>query len=239
MNWVPDRTGRFGERPHFDPEELDYECEQIIVTFLRGKYGAVNYPIATNDLTILIERDVSDLDIYADLTAEGDDVQGVTDFFPGKKPDVRISRDLAEQDWRENRLRTTLTHELGHVKFHNFLWDRAMRQLSLTPDTGSSYSPKCKRGDIIESSPADWMEWQAGYACGAFLMPITNVKNAIGEYARAANRFPPFDRSSTDAANLIDQIAIDFQVSSEAARVRLAKLGYLGPQGTKVSLLPI
>ena len=86
MKWVPDRTRRFGQRPHFDPEELDYDCEQIVSSFLKEIYGAADYPITTNNLTILIERNVSDLDVYADLTTEGAGIQGVTEFFPGKKP---------------------------------------------------------------------------------------------------------------------------------------------------------
>lgn len=237
MKWVPDRTGRFGQRPHFDPDELDYECEQIVSSFLKERCSAANYPITTNYLTILIERNVSDLDVYADLTAEGANVQGVTDFFPGKKPRVRIARDLSEQGWRENRLRTTLTHELGHVKFHNSLWDVAFRQLSLSPEMGGDHSPKCKQGAIIDASPTDWMEWQAGYCCGAFLMPITKLKQFVGEFVRAANCFPPLDRSSTVAADLIERVTKAFQVSTEAATVRLAKLGYIAPQGTTVSPL--
>ena len=231
MKWVPDKTGRFGMRPHFDPDELDYECEQIVSSFLKERYGAANYPIPTNDLTILIEREVSDLDPYADLTAEGDDVQGVTDFFPGKKPRVRIARELSEQEWRENRLRTTLTHELGHVKFHNFLWDGAIRQLSLNLEGVKRLSPKCKRADILEASPIDWMEWQAGYACGAFLMPVTNLKTIAGEFLRTSNSFPPLERSSADADHLIERVSKAFLVSAEAATVRLAKLGYIGYQG--------
>ena len=238
MKWVPDKTGRFPQRPHYDPAELDYECEQIVSAFLRERYGTAQYPIATNDLTILIECSVSDLDMYADLTAEGADVQGVTDFFPRKKPEVRIARDLSEQDRRENRLRTTLTHELGHVKFHNFLWDGAIRQLSLSPQSGSGYSPKCKRADIIGAGPTDWMEWQAGYCCGAFLMPISRMKKITGEFARVANCYPPLDSSSVDATHLIGRIADAFQVSTEAAAVRLTKLGYIASQVSPISPLP-
>lgn len=33
------RDGRFGERPHYKPEELDDECESVIVGFLRKTHG--------------------------------------------------------------------------------------------------------------------------------------------------------------------------------------------------------
>ena len=71
--------------------------------------------MSTEDLTILIESETSDLDQYADLTSEGDDVEGVTFFFSDRKPIVKIAEELAATGFREHRLRTTLAHELvGH-----------------------------------------------------------------------------------------------------------------------------
>ena len=66
MKYVPDKTGRFQRRPHYDPRELDDECERIINEFLNSKYGSVKFPLLTDDLTCLIERDAADLDLYAD-----------------------------------------------------------------------------------------------------------------------------------------------------------------------------
>jgi hypothetical protein len=81
-----------------------------MTTFLEELYGELVLPIPTDALTKLIERYAADLDLYADLSAEGRDVEGVTDFYLDEKPRVRIARGLSEQEWRENRLRTTLTH---------------------------------------------------------------------------------------------------------------------------------
>jgi hypothetical protein len=77
--------------------------------------------IPTEALTKLIERDAGDLDLYADLSQEGPEVQGLTEFFPNQKPNVKILGALSQQS-NEHRLRTTLTHEYGHVKFHDCLW---------------------------------------------------------------------------------------------------------------------
>ena len=66
MIWVTDRTGRFPQRPHYKSEELDYECQKVIIDFLRQKHNAVRFPISTDNLTVLIERDTSELDVYAD-----------------------------------------------------------------------------------------------------------------------------------------------------------------------------
>lgn len=65
VKYVPDRTGRFSQRPHYEPNELDRECENIINGFLRDLYGEARFPVTTDDLTKLIERDADDLDLYA------------------------------------------------------------------------------------------------------------------------------------------------------------------------------
>ena len=114
MRYVRDQTGRFGERPHYEPDELDVMFEDVVIGFLKGQHGKVEFPITTNDLTVLIEQDTDDLDPYADLSGYGETVEGVTEFLPGRKPRVRIARDLAEAGYRENRYRTTLTHKYGH-----------------------------------------------------------------------------------------------------------------------------
>jgi hypothetical protein len=56
--------------------------------------------VPTEALTILIERDAADLDLYADLSGEGADVQGVTELAAGARPSVKIARELTLQRWR-------------------------------------------------------------------------------------------------------------------------------------------
>src|SRR5579885_3629643 len=107
MKWFKDNTGRFRQRPHYDVDELEQICEDEITSFLKERYGKVDFPVSTGDLTVMIERAVDDLDSACDLEAN---VDGLTDFFPKRKPQVKISRQLQNV---ENRLRTTLTHEYG------------------------------------------------------------------------------------------------------------------------------
>jgi hypothetical protein len=90
MKWVTDKTGRFAKRPRYLPEELDGECERIILEFLKERHGKVEFPVTTDDLTVLIEQK-ADVDSYADLTEEEGDVEGVTEFTAGKRPMVRIA----------------------------------------------------------------------------------------------------------------------------------------------------
>lgn len=128
MKWVADPTGRFRCRPHYDRAELDSECERMVSRFLEQRHGKSAFPISTDDLTVMIEQDTSDLDLYADLSGEGEDVEGLTDFFLHRRPAVKLAQELSLDSRRLNRLRTTLAHEYGHVKFHTFLWNAGIRK---------------------------------------------------------------------------------------------------------------
>jgi len=115
MKMVPDRTGRFKKRPYWEICELEQQCEETIIGFLRERYGFERIPVPTEALTVLIERDAAELDLAMNLSDERYEVFGYTKFERGKKPLVTIARELWEQQHRNNRLRTTLTREYGHV----------------------------------------------------------------------------------------------------------------------------
>jgi len=227
VKYVPDTTRRFGRRPYYESAELDAECDASISGFMKERYSRLILPIPTDALTKLIEREADDLDLYADLSEEGTDVLGVTDFYSGQKPKVRIARELSEQDRYENRLRTTLTHEYGHVKFHKCLWDQQFPSTTLFPEVEHNLSPRCKREKILRASASDWMEWQAGYVCGAILIPISSLRSLISDYFERHGLYGPLQATSSHAESLRNQVANSFGVSQEAAKVRLLQLRYL------------
>lgn len=225
VRWYKDNTGRFPRRPHYDTEEIDAECEALIQSFLRKKYGKIEYPVRTNDILILLEQEAESLDVWADLNLDGsENVEGVTTFSPKSRPAVQISRHLSESEHRENRYRTTLTHELGHVKLHAFLW--GFEQMPLAGTT--KVEAQCRRESIIVAAQTDWMEWQAGYASGAYLMPVSALRDAVRSF-RDQHALSVADiRASTPLGDeLIRAIQGRFQVSADAARVRLIKTRYL------------
>ncbi len=231
MRWVKDRSGRFAERPHYDPEELDVACEEIISGFLRRHHGDVHFPVATDDLTRLIEESAEDLDSHADLTDEGPDVEGVTEFLPGRRPRVRISKEISGRPEFENRLRTTMTHEFGHVHFHNFMFQMGVSD-SLFSVTPVHANAKCNRTTIMGASQQDWMEWQAGYVCGAILMPRHPLQEVVRDYRAAGGLgLGVLDIGSSEGEALIREVAQRFAVSREAAKVRLLKLSLLAEAG--------
>ena len=231
MKWVRDPTGRFQRRPYYAQHEMDIHCEDVVLRFLRDMDRPLGRPLSTDDLTVLVERDVSELDLYANLSGEGRDVEGVTEFHPKRRPAVRIARYLSEQPSRENRLRSTLAHEYGHVVFHNFLW-------TLDPTRSPSKSrrlrpSKCRRARIVVAPERDWMEWQAGYAGGALLMPITAVRELVDGCFDNRGIGGRVEADTEGHRGLVARLAERFGVSNDAAKTRLLKLGYVTPDSTK------
>ena len=240
MMWTKDPTGRFPERPFYPQEVLDSMSEEWIVSFLVERYGKAEFPVSTEDLTVMIEGYNSDLDQYADLSEEGDDdeeVHGLTLFFPDRKPVVKIAQELAGSGRREHRRRTTLTHEFAHVKLHAKLWP--FDQLRLFPEAEESPGPRCKRPADIRGHGTDWMEWQAGYVSGAILMPITRLQQLVRISFGAWGAFGSVPTASVKGADLIAKVAGQFGVSNDAARVRLAQLGHLTDRAEERLLGPV
>lgn len=216
MDWIRDTTGRFSRRPYYHNAFLDENCERLIFDFLNELYGQITVPVPNGALLKLIERDARDLNVYADLSSEGDGVEGVTYFEPPQKPRVSIARELFVDSRRVNRLRYTLAHEYGHVRIHAPLYARA--------GSAKREDHKC-RGDEIEpiERRVDWMEWQANYAAGALLMPVSRVKLAV-EACLGKGGILPVDAASPKATDLKQRVSEAFTVSQEAAAVRLSLL---------------
>jgi hypothetical protein len=231
MKWVPDKSGRFPRRPHYQPESIDLQCERIVQKFLMKKYGKIEFPFRTEDISILIEER-ADLDSCVDLSHEDGDVDGVTEFRPGQRPLVSIS-DRLSAPHMENRIRTTLTHEFGHVYFHQFMFDQMGQTGSLFPREAAGHRNRCNRANIERAPESDWMEWQAGYVCGAILMPATALLETVQVF-RASRRLPFSNLlvNSDAGQELIAVIASTFQTSKDAARVRLLKKDLLSDSGT-------
>ena len=216
MGWVKDTTGRFPSRPYYQQSFLDRRCERLIVTFLKRLYGQVTIPVPGGALIKLVERDAADLDLYAQLP---DGVLGVTHFDPPRKPRVQIARTLFEDGRRVHRLRFTLAHEYAHVVIHAPLYLRAgLARHEEHPCTDTNID--------ASATPLDWMEWQASYAAGALLMPISRLEALIAACLPAELPTPlPVDQPP--GRDLQQRANEAFMVSSDAAAVRLAQLGYV------------
>ena len=197
-----------------------------MTSFLIKRHGRLTFPIDTDDLLKFIEPYTSDLDSYADLSNEGDKVHGVTIFSPGKKPVVRIEADLWK-DRTEHRLRTTLTHEGAHAYLHTPLFNTNRARSSRDASGACCVTQKCHTDSILNASKPDWLEWQAGFMSAAFLMPATKVRELAQAIVRQAN----LDNSEINRCDLADTLITvikdTFQVSKEAASIRLVQLEIL------------
>ena len=246
MRLVQDRSGRFEKRPFYTSIELDAECEELISEFLARHRGRVEWPVRTDDIVTLLEEHTESVDLFADLAPLGVEVDGVTDFFPGQRPRVRISSVLSAAPHQANRLRTTLTHELGHVHLHRYLFDVAEqngelfdrqvvsvpmrgRKAAGPPKTSARESHQCRRETILDAREVDWMEWQAGYACGAILMPRTPLRAFVRRFGQQRNSLVACTAGSPEAEQLVAAVAAHFSVSRDAARIRLLKIDAFSP----------
>ena len=71
------------------------------------------------------------------------------------------------------------------------------------------------------------MEFQAGYIGGALLMPKSELSIMAGEIALRESEKPPLRVDSELGRAAIERIRRRCQVSEQAARVRLFRLGLL------------
>lgn len=236
VKMIRDVSGRFAQRPYYLSEELDRECDEIVTAFLTARCGEVRFPIATDDLTVLIELEGADLDSCVDLSRYGDDVEGLAGFYADREPEVMISDRLANDPRRENRLRTTLAHEFGHVRFHRHLWAEKLATGDLFARGDDDTKIICKRDTILNARQTDWMEWQAGYVSGAILMPISAVRRLVDEYCMPQGLHGQIELESDHGQSLVQSVKDAFQVSEEAAWVRLRALKLLSSATSQSTL---
>ena len=223
MRWIPDTTGRFGLRPHFERTEIDQQCERLVTEFLRSR-GAVRWPLSTDELTVLVEQNVSELDVYADLDDDGQDVEGVTELLPTGEVRIRVHARLGGDPRMENRLRMTVAHELGHVRFHMPLW---VEEQVGGKSSGPGRVVGCTPDSMLASDSVDWMEWQAAYAAGAILMPATPLRRVVARCFDDPGDAMALPEDSPAGRDLQTVVQRTFAVSRPAARVRLLQHGYL------------
>ena len=237
MKYQIDETGRLPEKPKYSQKELNNMAEDVLFASSDILGQNIQYPIPTDKLTVIIERYVDDLDLYADLEKEYGDknIEGVTIFLPFKKPVVRISEKLQKFKFKENRLRTTLAHELGHVIIHNPLWQREFSKLQLPFDTTEKRIQICKRKTLFSKDEPnyehyDWIEWQANYFGSALLMPKKALHKFYKIFTTERGIRSQISDESSDASDLISMLSQAFQLSNEAVRVRLKQMKILVSQ---------
>jgi hypothetical protein len=139
---------------------------------------------------------------------------------PPQKPATNMMRKLSSQRQAITRLRQKLNPELAREPSDS-------SQSGVLALVASRNTFSCPWGCIIQAPVSDWMEWQASYVCGAILMPLSVVRSLIQKSESAWNKHNPIPADSILASELTARVAGVFDVSADAAQVRLHKLGII------------
>ena len=120
----------------------------------------------------------------------------------------------------EEQVRFTKAHECAHAYFHNVYEERSpgIRLFRESAETMKHRRPK----DPKEWQDEDWMEWQANTFASCLLMPEAMVRKLVSPMPRIHTGDPFGDR-----AERISRVSEVFQVTRDAARVRLDGMGLL------------
>jgi Zn-dependent peptidase ImmA (M78 family) len=151
--------------------------------------------------------------------------QNRAEFLSVKKNTIIIEGTLADNPNLIHRERFTEGHEASHGLIHPEYYQRKAQIASLHDYCGCGYSKTCfpdlsgVDGSGKRLKGEAWLEWQANYLASVLLMPRSAVR-------RLRNVIEP-KGSPYWYLELIQTMVEVFNVSEEAARVRLISLNYL------------
>lgn len=233
MKWYSGPEG--DQRIWYEPEEI----EQIADDELRRASLVPTTVAPVTDLERFVEVHLkADLDQYADLEA---DILGLTQFDPRRRPAVSINRQLTEAAEDEQsrpglhgRWRATLAHEAAHVLLHRYLFDPDLNQIALfegpTPgDLPSRGLMRCLKRDVgVGVRASDWREVQANRGMAALLMPRAIFRRLTFRQVSALS-LSDLTIGSASATALAASMAELFEVSQQAAAIRLETIGVVTP----------
>jgi hypothetical protein len=228
------------KRLWIEPDEIEAKAEAALID--AKMMPTVDAPVV--DIERFVETYLkTQFDAYADLPA---DVLGQTDFRVGAKPHVMINKDLTRSALDDDdsplglkgRWRATVAHEGSHVIYHKGLFNLDPGQGSLFTDDPVSDEPKtmqrCLKRDVVHGRHgSDWREVQANMGMAALLMPRP-VFVAIFQASLAKLGCNGAKEDSTEANLLAGTLAKTFEVSRQAAAIRMKTLSLLEVPGQKM-----
>jgi hypothetical protein len=228
-------------RVWFDPAEIDSLAEDVLQR--AGLMPTLQAPVV--DVEVLVEGYLeADLDQYAPLPRE---VLGVTEFRSGLPPQVLINRDLTEAAFdaptpapgARGRWRATVAHEAAHILLHRVLAEPDFSQTSLLELAPSGVSLpaqrlfRCLRREVAFGGGSDWREVQANRCMAALLMPRSVFLQAVARAKAEVGLFPEEALRSEGLDGVVRRLARRFEVSRQAARIRLEELGLVTAPGQR------
>ena len=205
------------------------------------------------DVETFVERH---LRIYLDQEADlNSSILGITEFPPKSKPIIiSISAELTKaaidhdgQPLQQfGRWRATVAHEAAHAMLHETLFKQDHDQMSLFEHSPSEQHNgslfRCLKRDVAFSASrnnVDWREYQASTGMAALLMPKGVFCECTHRILRdwGVKQSDPVPNSEL-TMRLTSRLAGLFQVSHQAAGIRLKNLEFVNPPGKSLALFP-
>ncbi len=212
----------------YDPDLFSRPQELDIDAFAQNYLGAhQSYEYLSHCgvyLGMTVFNDTNRVEIY-------DPIRQRADYTSAKANTIIIDRTLLEED-QEQRYRFTLGHECGHLGLgHSAFFGYDPNQLTTVQFFGdeapamvrcrvNSARGRCK--DTRYWNDADWLEWQADNFASCLLLPQKAIEK-LDEMIRDGFDYP----GSHGMPCLIGAVEKIFNVSHEAAMIRLRQLGYI------------
>ncbi len=235
------KTG--AERLWIEPGEIEARTEAELVK--AGLMPTADVPAI--DVEAFVEQHLgAQFDQYASLPP---DVLGQTDFRVGAPPLVMVNADLTGAALDDDdsplglkgRWRATVAHEACHVLFHRCLYNLSSQQGSLFGEDSDSQEPpqrlqRCLKRDVVYARMgSDWREVQANMGMAALLMPRQLFIAVCQEELLRLGKDRIF-ADTPQAEALAAHLAKAFQVSRQAAMIRLNTLEVLATRGQEYLL---
>lgn len=225
-------------RVWFGPDEIERLAEEELRR--AGLLPTPERPLV--DVERLVEVHLGcDLDQYAPLPR---DVLGVTEFRPGLPPHVQVNAELTRLAFdvpdpppgARGRWRATLAHEAAHVLLHRSLVEPDPSQTSLLDLEPLDVSPagrlfRCLKREVAFGGGSDWREQQANRCMAALLMPRSVFVQAVARLKPQVGLLPSEPVPADRVEALARKLARLFDVSRQAARIRLEELGFTTAPG--------
>ena len=158
------------------------------------------------------------------------------EYMSAKAHTVIIDKTLLAEN-QEHRYRFTMGHEASHEFLHKEYFAYDPNQLTIFDFMGDSPVPmiQCrvdtKKFDLKQNhswGDRDWMEWQANCLSSSMLMPKSMV-SVVVEDVKTRNIHQGLLHYA-----LVEEVSTVFNVSFEAATIRLKQLGYI-PSNEQIS----
>jgi len=225
MKW----SSAINEVPFVPEARIEKDADALIAEYAQRPDVSTGPPVPVEEL---LEVQLGLQFEIADLRAEfeSDDVLGVI-WFNSKLVKIDSSLDPHERPHMLGRFRYTLAHEVGHWRLHRQFYREDPTQAKL-------FDGKGRPAFVCRSSEKPSVEWQADAYASCLLMP-RNLLVAAWQGWRGgldpvvlATLPPASSAGGRDPDNVrMEQfckpLAEQFEVSAEAMRIRLERLGLL------------